>query len=162
MPSSSLPQPSLDSEYVLTKCIFRIYVENVLKKFQTRFLNVLMCILRPDPLNDPDIQRFYKQLMLPKKSSVSGTSKVDRHKTRVYLQTRAGTKPIIFSLKCSAPPSLVNVVSSTRSIVAWLLTKETSKIMLTHYFIVSNEWWRRARIHCLNLSTNACMHLRWR
>ena len=33
MPSSSLPQPSLDSEYVPTKYIFRTYVEDVLKKF---------------------------------------------------------------------------------------------------------------------------------
>jgi hypothetical protein len=90
MPSSSLPQPSLDSEYVPTKYIFRPYVEDILKKFQTRFPNVLMCILRPDPLNDPDIRRFYKQIMLPKKSSVSGTSKEDRHKARVYLQTRVG------------------------------------------------------------------------
>jgi hypothetical protein len=50
-----------------------------------------MCILRPDPLNDPDIRRFYKQIMQPKsKNNVSGTSKEDKHRARVYLQTRVG------------------------------------------------------------------------
>ena len=49
-----------------------------------------MCILRPDPLNDPDIRRFYKIVVLPKKSSVSGPTKEDRYKARVYLQTRVG------------------------------------------------------------------------
>jgi hypothetical protein len=50
-----------------------------------------MCILRPDPLNDPDVRRFYKQIIPPKsKNNVSGTSKEDKHRARVYLQTRAG------------------------------------------------------------------------
>jgi hypothetical protein len=49
MPSSALPHPSLETEYIPTKYIFRTYVEDVVKKFQTRYSNVLMCI---------DIRRF--------------------------------------------------------------------------------------------------------
>ncbi len=91
LPTSSLPHPSsAESEYVPTKYIFKKWIEDALAKFLTRYPNVLLCIFCPDPLNDPDMQRFYSDLMQSKsKSNLSGgpTTEV-KLKVRTYLQTR--------------------------------------------------------------------------
>jgi hypothetical protein len=86
--TSSLPNPSADSEYVPTKYIFKNWVEDVLAKFQTRYPNVLLCISRPDPLNDPDVRRFYSERMQSKSiSNLSGPTTEVKLKVRTYLQT---------------------------------------------------------------------------
>ncbi len=88
-PTSSLSHPSADSKYVPTKHIFKKWVKDVLRKLQTRYPNVLLCVFCPDPLNDPDVRRFYTDLMQSKcKSNLSGPTTEVKLKVRTYLQTR--------------------------------------------------------------------------
>ncbi len=50
---------------------------------------MLLCIFRPDLLNDPDVRRFYTDLMQSKsKSNLSGPTTEVKLKVRIYLQTR--------------------------------------------------------------------------
>ncbi len=124
--TSSLPNPLADSENVSTKHIFKKWVEDVLAKFQTRYPNVLLCILRPNPLNDPDVRRFYSELMpLKSKSNLSGSTTEVKLKVRNYLQTRVSDYN-------QANHFLAEVITHT-------VSKQQSIFFHLHSHIISNK-----------------------
>lgn len=57
--SGIIPNPSDDAECVPTRHIFAQWIDDILSKFETRYLHVLTCILYPDPFHDPQVRSFY-------------------------------------------------------------------------------------------------------
>ncbi len=51
------------AEAVPTDFSFRKWVDAVQVKFQSRYHNVLLCVLNTDPLNDPKVREHYVGIM---------------------------------------------------------------------------------------------------
>jgi hypothetical protein len=57
--SPNTPDPSLPDELVPVHYSFQKWVHAVHRKYQTRYANIFLCVLHPDPLNDPVVRGLY-------------------------------------------------------------------------------------------------------
>ncbi len=60
--SLNAPDPSSPNELVTTHYKFKKWVTDVHRKFQTRYANVFLCVLHPDPFNHPVVRGMYLEL----------------------------------------------------------------------------------------------------
>ncbi len=59
---TGLPDASAPSETVRTEHIFKHWVHAIARKFSTRFPQIFLSLLNPDPFNDPTVRAYFMQL----------------------------------------------------------------------------------------------------
>jgi hypothetical protein len=86
---TGLPDASAPSELVRTEHIFKHWVHAIARKFSTRFPQIFLSLLNPDPFNDPTVRAYFMHLFQRDSGKrPTGLTPEERLKISSLLQTR--------------------------------------------------------------------------
>ncbi len=73
----NMPDPSSPDELIPTHYSFQKWVNAVHRKFQTRYANIFLCVLHPDPFNDSVVRGLYLGHVHSRKKRPNGPTQAE-------------------------------------------------------------------------------------